>query len=88
MMRRARSSAVPSYAREGAAGAAEASAWAIGSSENRLLASQSPSISEKTAPGILMGERLDGKTWTTRERLSSPRLALSRTLSVRGVDVQ
>ena len=68
MMRRARSSAVPSYAREGAAGAAEASAWAIGSSENRLLASQSPSISEKTAPGILMGERLDGKTWTTRER--------------------
>ena len=83
MMRRACSSAAPSYAREGAAGAAEAGAWAIDSSENHFLAPQSSSISEKTAPGILMGERLDGKTWTTRERLLSSRLALSRTLLVR-----
>ncbi len=59
------------------AGAAEASTWAIDSSENHLLASQSSSISEKTAPSILMSERLDGKTWTTRERLFSSRLALS-----------
>lgn len=80
MMRRACSSAAPSYAREGAA---EAGAWAIDSSENHFLAPQSSSISEKTAPGILMSERLDGKTWTTRERLLSSRLALYRTLLVR-----
>ena len=53
------------------------------SSVNHLLDAQSSSISENTAPSILISDFLDGKTCTTRLRRLSSRLARSWTLLVR-----